>query len=144
MFEDGFPVKFYENGNIKYKGNFKNGKRYGKGKEYYVVPNPFLKSGYSCINKRFEGYFENDKYEGEGILYYDNGKCNIKKYKGNFIKGKFEGKGILYYENDRIYENGRICKMKVSYPLRDCERIKYKGEFVNGEYNGAGEKFRRR
>ena len=55
---DGKGIEYYENGNKKYEGDFKEGKPNGKGIEYY-------ENG----NKRYEGYFKEDEYNGKGITY---------------------------------------------------------------------------
>ena len=77
-------VETYENGNIKYKGNFKNGKRHGAGKEFYLVR--YLNSGYSCFRKIFEGHYKNGKLHGKGKFYNKNGNV---KFKGQFKNGFF-------------------------------------------------------
>ena len=52
----------------------------------------------------------NNKFEGKGILYYENGDIN---YEGEFVKNKFEGKGILYYENGNKHYGGDFVNNKV-------------------------------
>ena len=39
--------------------------------------------------------YKNDKAEGKGIAYYNNGD----RYEGDWKNGKREGKGIYYYNN---------------------------------------------
>ena len=62
-----------------YIGQFKSGKRNGKGKFYY------LKGG------SYEGDYVNGQEEGFGIYYTGNGGYYI----GQFKDGLFEGKGTL-------------------------------------------------
>ena len=87
-----FLSKDFSNG--KYEGEFKNGKREGKGIMYYNSGN------------RYEGEFKNGKFEGRGIYYYRDGD----RYEGEYKNGKKDGKGIYYYNNgDREmgdYANG--------------------------------------
>ena len=59
---EGNGKKIYENG-VYYIGQFKNGVKYGKGKEYY-----------SHGNIKYEGDFINDKFEGNGKYIYENGE----------------------------------------------------------------------
>ena len=49
----------FENGNIEFEGEYLNGKRNGKGKEYY-------ENG----NIEFEGEYLDDKRNGKGKEYY--------------------------------------------------------------------------
>ena len=44
---------------------------------------------------RYFGQFRNDKREGKGIYYYNNGD----RYEGDWRNGKREGQGIYYYNN---------------------------------------------
>ena len=48
--EMGKEKEYYNNDNLKFEGEYLNGKRYGKGKEYYF-------NG----NLKFEGEYLNDK-----------------------------------------------------------------------------------
>jgi hypothetical protein len=68
-------------------------------------------------NKHYKGILKGCEYNGEGILYYDNG--NIA-YKGNFLNHNYHGKGIKYSEDKKIYD----------------------GYFKNGFYDGIGIKYR--
>ena len=49
---------------------------------------------------RYEGEFLNNKREGNGIFYWDNGE----KYKGEWKNDIREGKGIYYYNDGDRYE----------------------------------------
>ena len=69
----GKGIEYYKNGNIKYDGEFVNGKFEGNGK--YVWEN----------GEYYIGQWLNDKRNGKGILYYKNG--NIKFY-GEFVNGE--------------------------------------------------------
>ena len=69
-------VKRYSGGVLEYDGSVKDGKRDGKGIEYYV-PAQSLK---------YNGDFKNDKYDGKGILYDESGK---EIYSGNWKNGDY-------------------------------------------------------
>ena len=65
------------------------------------------------INKKLVSLldFKNDKKEGKGIFYFNDGE----RYEGDWRNNKREGKGIFYYNNgDRemgdYYNNQRIGK----------------------------------
>ena len=74
-----------------------------------------LKKIKEISNKRnkYEGDYKNNKREGKGIFYWNNGN----RYEGDFINDKFEGNGILYYKNGKvikgIWKNGKCLKKEV-------------------------------
>jgi len=50
----------------------------------------------------YEGKWENNIKNGEGIFIYGNGN----KFNGKFINNKeYEGNGFIYYDNKDIYED---------------------------------------
>ena len=72
------------NGNddtLQFEGEYLNGERNGKGKEYF---NDTL---------QFEGEYLNGKRNGKGKEYYDNGRL---KFEGEYLNGKRHGKGKEY------------------------------------------------
>ena len=69
-FKHGKGIIYYKNGNIKYEGDFINGKREGNGKYIYEDGTYYI------------GEWINDLEYGNGIIFYKNG--NIK-YEGDFI-----------------------------------------------------------
>ena len=66
-------------------------KKNGEGIEYY-------ENG----NKKYEGNFLNDEYEGYGTFFYENGDSYI----GYFKNGKKEGSGIIIGPDGNIKEDG--------------------------------------
>ena len=149
--------KLYEKSKIKYEGDFKRGifQGYGKGKLY--------KSENIDDYLLYEGNFVNGIIEGNGILYYQNGKM---MFNGIFKDGSIYGKGIKYYINgskkiEGIFKNINSCKGKYFNPKNEelyegliindipikCENIIiyddytykiYEGEINDGKYNGKG------
>jgi len=95
---------------LSFEGEYKNGKKNGICKEYYIH-NGILK---------FEGMYENGKISGKGKEYDIYGNLNFEgEYLYNFkLKGKEFYKGKLEYEGDYLYnkkyngkgydENGNI------------------------------------
>lgn len=84
---------------IVYKGEFKNGKKSGKGKM-------------KINNDIYEGEFKKDLFDGKGVYYYSNGN----KWEGKFRKGKRHGMGaftkkgemnslVTFYFNDKLQWN---------------------------------------
>ena len=88
---DGIGTYYWEEDNSYYKGYFKNGSKHG----YGIYCN---KDGELI----YEGRFYNNKYEGKGVLYSNNGNY----YVGDFKNGLKHGKGILYKKNGDIILNG--------------------------------------
>ena len=122
---EGKGIKYYENGNKLYKGDFKEGEYDGKGIKYY-------ENG----NKEYEGDLKEDKYDGKGIKYYENGN---KEYEGDFKEGEYDGKGILYYENgNKNYEGDFRAGIYVGKGVKYYENgnKEYEGDFKEGKYNG--------
>ena len=77
----------------KYEGEFLNGKRNGKGKEYY----------YYNGKLKFEGDYLNGEKNGKVKEYYDNGKL---KYEGEYLNGKRNGKGKEYDDDGNLVFEG--------------------------------------
>ncbi|KAL4500615.1 hypothetical protein ABPG72_003039 [Tetrahymena utriculariae] len=137
-------VVFY--GKRKYSGQFLNGKRDGKGREEDKTNHTL-----------YEGYFQDDMYHGEGILYQEQTKCyfkgifekNQKKagieifpngdvYEGQYKDDKFHGKGYLR-NGDLFYfiDDGKSVQQG-----KDQNKVQstysYEGTFQNGKKDGFG------
>ena len=87
-----------------FEGEFSNGKKNGKGKEY--DNNERLK---------FEGEYINGEKKGNGKEYYDNENL---KFEGEYHYGKRYGKGKEYYKTGELkfegeYKNGIIYEGKM-------------------------------
>ena len=105
IYETNTRAKIYNayNDEIIYEGEYLNGRKNGKGKEYY--DNSVLK---------FEGGYLNNKRNGKGKEYYDNG---VLKFEGEYLNGKRNGKGKEYYHDGNLkfeveYINGKIWNIK--------------------------------
>ena len=146
---NGFGKIYYNNKKIRYVGNFKNNLKDGNGKLYDIKGNLIYegnfkedkKSGkgdlydpsFSLVTTIYSGEWDNDKYNGKGLINYTFGDYFL----GYFVNNKKEGKGKLYYNNN-CYEgdfkddkkNGKgilkIYNSKSNKPL-----IIYDGIFVN-------------
>ena len=102
----GKGVGYDKENNLKYEGEFINGKKNGKGKEY-IKNNNVYNNEFILL---FEGeYFNN--YRLRGKEYYKNGKL---KYEGEYLfKKEYYGKiyddeGNIVFElkdNNGIFEN---------------------------------------
>ena len=112
---------------LNFEGEYLNGKRNGKGKEY----NPF--NGKLI----FEGEYLNGKRNGKGKEYYENGNL---KFEGEYLNDlKWNGKGydghgnIIYTLTNQINGKGK------EYDLDG--NLKFEGEYLNGKRNGNGKEY---
>ena len=92
-----------------FEGEYLNGKRNGKGKEY------FFNNGRSILI--FEGEYLNGKRNGKGKEYFNNSKL-ILIFEGEYLNGQRYGKGKEYFFNGEL---------------------SFEGEYLNGKkWNGKG------
>ena len=149
---EGFGKYIWQNGKY-YIGQWKNGKKEGKGAKYAQAPN-----GKDRIT--YEGDFHNDLYDGKGKYTFSNGEYyigewskgerngkgkeyyndNKLRYDGDFVNGKYEGNGEYYFENEEYYigqflKGKRHGNGKLFYKDKN---IKYEGEFKNDNLDGKG------
>ena len=96
--KSGKGKEFNDYGKLIFEGEYLKGKRNGKGKEYNYNNGIF----------QFEGEYLNGRKNGKGKKYYYNG---FLKYEGEYLTGKKNGKGKKYYDNGFL---------------------KYEGEYLNG------------
>ena len=86
-------IKEYDRDNYKsFEGEYKNGERNGKGKEYklrYLI---------------FEGEYLNDKRNGEGKEFEDYSQKVL--FEGEYLNGKRNGKGKEFDQNNNIIFEG--------------------------------------
>ena len=160
----------YENdnfGNIIYEGEYLNGEKNGKGKEYYEK---------SKI--KFEGIYKNDKRwngigydinskiiykikEGKGYVYeynndgklifegeYINGIKNGKGkeyvngiliFEGEYMNGKKSGRGKEYNKKEMIFEGQYLYDNKIKGKFYHKNKLEFEGEYLfNKKWNGKG------
>lgn len=141
--------EFDENGNLIYYGDINNHKKEGFGIQFGASSEII-----------YSGNFKNDKYNGEGTLYFpeggmvqgsfENGKvCGFavefdsdgcKIYEGEFENNIYNGKGCKYLKTGAYYEgkfeNGSPVGELIGYDSNGM--MTYKGNIVNDRYNGKG------
>ena len=115
---------------ISYEGEYLNNKRHGKGKEYYKDNNLRFEGSYKC------------GFKSEGKEYYPNGKLLFKgKYKSGV---KWNGEGYDEKGNN-IYKinNGRgfIKEYKYKYYGYYYLYLVFEGQYLNGEKHGKGKEY---
>ena len=148
-------IKEYDNYeyDLLFEGEYLNGEKNGKGKEYYYSYGPIessykkycFKESPSYMNERyiavdfhkikvfkeFEGEYLNGQRNGKGKEYYNNGKL---KFEGEYLKGK-KWNGIGYdINNNKVYELKHGSGYIKEYYADG--KLKIEGEYLNGERNG--------
>ena len=130
IFESDGKVKEYDNYEkiVIFEGEYKNGKRNGKGKEYST-------DNFDQVKLLFEGEYLNNKRNGKGKEYFSDGNV---KFEGEYLNGKkWNGKGYNKYQLQmfEIKDGKGYVKENI-----DCfEDLIFYGEYLNGEKNGKGE-----
>jgi len=148
----GFVKEYAIYGNyinkLIFEGEYLNGKRNGKGKEfnYNVI---IIFDGIYLCDKRWNGI----GYDNSNNIIYEleNGKGFIKEYnfndilifEGEYSNGERNGKGKEYYHDSLIFEgeylNGkRNGKGKEFYYNG---KVNFEGEYSNGKRNGTGKEY---
>jgi len=129
-----------------YKGQWKNGKRHGRGEQ--IWPDGSIYQGHweddtrngrgRFVNKRgdlYEGGWKNDGIEGYGRCVYINGD----EYEGAWHKGEKHGYGVEKYRNQGKYM-GVFKKGKKHGQGQEIwpDGSEYAGAFAKNEMNGYG------
>ena len=117
---------------IKFEGEYENGERNGKGKEYEKY------NGKTLI---FKGEYKDGQRNGKGKEY--RSQISYKYFKGEYLNGLKNGKGKKYYVDGETllyegeYKNGRKEGKGAEYYING--KIKFEGIYLNGEmWDGIG------
>jgi hypothetical protein len=115
---------FMKKAKAGYEGEYKDGKRHGKGNYTNVSGDVY------------EGEWKDDKYHGKGKYTYATGDS----YEGEFEDGKEHGKGKLTYAGGDVYEGewkGDRKHGKGTFTYASGEV--YEGEWKDDKYHGKGQ-----
>lgn len=119
------PVKYSdEDGNFElFKGSVnKNFDLTGKG---YQITNDYL----------YYGNFQNNKFNGKGLMINENGSSLF----GDWINGACTGKGKLIINDKLEYEGDFVNNIRQGYGIEKYpDGSIYEGEFQDGKKNGKG------
>ena len=137
--------QFQRSDGSSYEGDFCDGIPHGTGKEvnndgtFFVGTYIGGKKRYGKISWKdggsYEGYFENDLFNGEGIYKWKEGRM----YKGMWHDGKMEGKGKITYVDGSYYEGDFIAGKKNGNGKYFWEKNKYyDGKWKDDKQNGYG------
>ena len=127
----GIWKKYYENGNVRYEGTFKNNKPIGILKRYY--PGGILQA---------EMYFSPDGETSYTKLFYKSGKIAAT---GKYINNQKDSTWLFYsFYNGRIaikedYKKGDLHGF--SYRFYDNGDVSEKTEWEDGQKNGLWEQY---
>ena len=143
------------NGKLKFEGEYFNGEKNGKGKEYnlsvisYVYFNKNKDSKYT--NKKyeilqehylmFEGEYKYGKRNGNGKEYDNKG---ILKFEGEYINGKRNGNGKEYYNKNKLFYEGEYLNDKKNGKGKEYSyngKVCYEGDYLNDKRNGNGKEY---
>ena len=128
----GFGQEYNFDCRNKYIGEFLNGERSGKGKEYRNIYYRFFISNNEKQDIKyellFEGEYLNGKRNGKGKKYYkDNSELGELKFEGEYLNGKkFKGYGKEYISvGDDPFDQSFV--------------LWFEGEYLYGiKWNGGG------
>ena len=123
-----------------YVGEWKDGKRNGKGKIVYDADSP---------RDYYEGDWANDKCHGNGRCVYKQGLAvdevygPMDYYEGNWQDDDYSGKGKLTFENGAWYDGDWVNGERNGYgilltPDSDGKEFRYEGLWENGKRHGYG------
>ena len=90
---NGKVKEYLDNGILYFEGEYLNGKKNGKGKEYDYYNGKLI----------FEGEYLNGKKHGKGKEYERNGELI---FEGEYLNGKKHGKGKEYETNGELIFEG--------------------------------------
>eukprot|EP00218_Dolichomastix_sp_CCMP3274_P014297 CAMPEP_0170138566 /NCGR_PEP_ID=MMETSP0033_2-20121228/5017_1 /TAXON_ID=195969 /ORGANISM="Dolichomastix tenuilepis, Strain CCMP3274" /LENGTH=253 /DNA_ID=CAMNT_0010374589 /DNA_START=18 /DNA_END=779 /DNA_ORIENTATION=- len=134
--KNGERATVFWNGGTRYKGEWKNNIKDGKGTLSF--PN----------GDKYEGFFANGKRSGQGTYWlYDKAKDNFRvQYHGEWLHGKKHGYGVFYNEKGERYEgqwvaNKRHGKGRQTYGGRVPDGLGgdlYEGEWEADKRCGEG------
>ena len=164
----GFIKEFDNEGNVIYEGEYLNGKRNGKGKEYFLNLilrgwqhydwNPNFKKEYEPIFRYRFNLFGKESHslevwEDTARIKFEGEQLNGKRWKGKgynyFRKEEFEimdGKGFVreYDNKGALISDGKYNNGKMNGTIREYNVYRetiFFGEYKNGKRNGEGEEY---
>jgi len=149
----GVWKKYYNNGRVRYVGQFENGKEVGTFKYYDITTSKyptiikeFLPNSDSAKVKfytlkgklRSEGMMLGRKRVGKWMYYFPTGEIFSEEF---YVDGNLEGELKNYYKNGKLlehtqYQEGKLHGFSKKYSDAGVliEEVNYK----NGELNGPG------
>ena len=115
-------------GDLIYEGEFLDGKRHGKGKEY------------DHYGLRYEGEYLNGKRHGKGKEFAGDGSI---LFEGEYLNGNIWDGTKYYFVDDvtDIMDSFVLKNGKGFVKYIDDGEFSYEGEYLNGKKNGKGKEY---
>ena len=127
---NGKGKEYYDNDKLKFEGEYLNGKRNGKGKKYD-------KDGHII----FEGeYLKRKRWNGKKKKYYDGSLV----FEGEYRNGKLNGKGKKYDGNGKLRFEGEYLNGEKTGEIKEYNydgKLEFEGEYRNGKRSGKGKEY---
>ncbi|XP_045021642.1 MORN repeat-containing protein 1 isoform X6 [Bubalus bubalis] len=120
----GYGVYVYPNSFFRYEGEWRGGKKHGRGKLLF-------KDG-----SYYEGDFVDGEITGEGCRLW---ALTGNTYTGQFVLGEPQGHGIMKYQAGGHYEGELFCGLREGHGcLVDADGQVYWGSFHDNKRHGRG------
>ncbi len=132
---NGMGTLYWTNG-ARYEGEFLNDSRNGTGIYWYPKDNENGK-------EKYDGEWKEGECSGKGIVTYREDSERLQ-FVGQFADGLWNGEGVLYYKDGRRTEGTWVDNELEGMAVRwyskedDTGRLKYVGEFKNSVRDGVG------
>uniref|UniRef100_A0AC11EQB7 MORN repeat containing 1 n=1 Tax=Ovis aries TaxID=9940 RepID=A0AC11EQB7_SHEEP len=121
---DGYGIYVYPNSFFRYEGEWRGGKKHGRGKLLF-------KDG-----SYYEGDFVDGEITGEGCRHWT---LTGNTYTGQFVLGEPQGHGIMKYQAGGHYEGELFRGLREGHGcLVDADGQVYWGSFHNNKRHGQG------
>ncbi|XP_052510013.1 MORN repeat-containing protein 1 [Budorcas taxicolor] len=121
---DGYGIYVYPNSFFRYEGEWRGGKKHGRGKLLF-------KDG-----SYYEGDFVDGEITGEGCQHWT---LTGNTYTGQFVLGEPQGHGIMKYQAGGHYEGELFRGLREGHGcLVDADGQVYWGSFHNNKRHGQG------
>ena len=133
---NGIGKEYYGyNNQIAFEGEYSNGKRNGKRKEFNYIGKLKFEDKFFINNKTT---YLSKNFCGEVKEYYKDGKL---KFEGKYLKGrKLDGKGYDIF-GDLAYQIKEGKGFIKEYHNDEGKKIIFEGDYLNGERNGKGKEY---
>ncbi|CEM02612.1 unnamed protein product [Vitrella brassicaformis CCMP3155] len=132
-------LRSFDEQEMRYEGEWRNGKYHGKGKEYGPGVVRTKEGGDEAkICVVYDGDFVDGKREGRGTKYQAYNGGMVKLYEGEWKDNQWHGEGDEYQHGTLVYRGGWANGKRHGQGEEFInDKVTYRGEWVNGEKNGA-------